>query len=218
MNRIEKYIPYLEIYVEHGYYAGAPPVELEPDVDTAHFFRRTGWVFRALGQGRWVVLKREEEREKFVPVFKVIPTDPLFHYVTERAEGAEVEIVNHHGTWCLLKCPPDKVVLRLYPPEKHLEFVLIPRHTGPSAVIEMREVRGRVEFLPPERAELLGMKALRVVSKEMVPLTEKHDHRFRLLEIRDSGERLLTGDVPSPRPDESSLADPQGTVTTYFYY
>ncbi len=219
MSRFEKYIQCLEIRIEHRFYAGTPPVALELDTETAIFFRRTGRVFRSLGNGRWIVLRREEEHEEFAPTFKVTPTDPLFYYVTERADDAEVEIVMRQGTWGILKCLSDEVVLRFHSPEKYLEFVLIPRHTNSSAMVEMREVRGRVEFTPPERVELLGMQgARRVLSKEKVPLTEKYEHRFLLIEIMDSGERVLSSCIPPPRPDESSIATPQGTITTYFYY
>ncbi len=220
MSTLEKYTQCLEIVIEHGYYADVPPVTLEPDEETAHFLRRTGRIWRRMRSDRWVVMQREDEREEFVYTFKVIPTDALFHHVTERAEadGAEVEVVRHNGTWGVLKCISNDVTLRIHPPEKYLEFVLIPRHTAASAVIELREARGMMEFMPPEEAEILGMKALRVVSKKKVPLSERQGYRFRLIEVRNSGERVLASHVPTPHPAERSVADLANAVTTYFYY
>ncbi len=223
MSRIETYTPYLTVAIRHGYYSSAPPVCLEPDSVTSSFFRRSGYILRPLGSECWTVLRPQgRPPEEFHPTFRVIPTDPLFHYVTERAEaqGAELEIVRQPGTWALLRTTEESVELELHPPARKLEFILIPRHTDPTSRIALREAQNRVTFSPPELlppGTHFGT-AWRTTTDEQVILTENPPHRFQLWEVRPRGECLLADRVPFPRPRESSLSDPHNTITTYFYY
>ncbi len=224
MSRREKYVPCMEIAARHGYYSSAPPVDLVPDGETSRFFRRSGFIFRRLGGGSWLLLRPEGDDGNGRVAFRVIPTDPLFHYVTERAdtEGGELERIGQNGTWALLTATskPDAVTtvrILFLPPEKQLEFILVPRHTDTSAVIGLREVRNRVEFLPPEKFPGIP-GAWRVAGKDKTALREDAGYRFQLWEKRDSGERLLADGIPPPRPDESSPVNSHHSITTYFYY
>ncbi len=227
MIHTEKYEICLEIEVSHGYYHRlAAPVSLLLDNNTAAFFRQSGWLFRQQGEGRWLVLRKDDafEGEAHL-VFHVKPADQLFYHVTASAEadGARLEIICREGTWGILTVDIKRgemkhVRLRIHPPVKKLEFVLIPRHTDPSAVIEMREAHNKVRFLPPKKDVFLGNQVLRVVSEEEVALSVDAAYSFQLWEIRGSRERLLAESIPPPRPSESSIADPQGAVTGYFYY
>ncbi len=58
----------------------------------------------------------------------------------------------------------------------------------------------------------------RITTREKVALSERPEYRFQLWEVRESGERLLEGNVGLPRPDESSLSRSADTIATYFYY
>ncbi len=230
MSRTERYVRCLEIHTRHGYYCDTPPLNLVPDSGTMLFLTQSGWVFRRQEPDRWLLLRPEEAifTEEFRPVFRVVPTDTMFYYVTERAltEGdeAEFEIVRQQGTWGVLtvglkKTEISQVELRLLPPEKKLEFVLIPRHTDGGSEIRLREIQDKVELLPPEKITLSGIgPAYRIVTKDKMQLAENPEYRFQLLEVRDSGERLLGGRIPLPKPDESSVNDPRGTIAGYFYY
>ncbi len=221
----ESFIPCLDIHLSHGYYSTAAPADLVPDKDSATFFRKQGWIFRKREANRWMLLRSSESaHEDFALTFDVVPTDPLFHYVTERAdtEGGELERIGQNGTWALLTATskPDAVTtvrILFLPPEKQLEFILVPRHTDTSAVIGLREVRNRVEFLPPEKFPGIP-GAWRVAGKDKTALREDAGYRFQLWEKRDSGERLLADGIPPPRPDESSPVNSHHSITTYFYY
>lgn len=226
MSRSERYAPCMSLSVVHGYYSGTPPVSIVPDEKTGISFRRSGLVFRPQGKGRWIVLRPEGLDEDLFPTFKVIPTDSLFYYVTERAEtlGSMLEMVGQNGVWGVLRAQLKRnevveTTLRLYPLEKRLEFVLIPRYTDVSAVVELREAQNGVIFLPPEKTLFPGVdSARRIMTREKLPLAESTPYRFQLWEIRDSGERLLADRVPLPEPYESSVVEPRDAVTRYFYY
>ncbi len=157
----EKYVPFLEINVKHGYYSSEMPVELSPDADTRQIMRRAMCVFRQQGPGRWILLHPEGDIEDFSLSFSITPKDPLFYYVTKEAEvqgNATLKTVGQNGVWGILTAKTGgDITLEFRPQEKILEFILIPKYTDASASIFMREARERIELLPPEQTSILKM-------------------------------------------------------------
>lgn len=231
MSSIEKYDIYFSIRVTHEYYGNRDcPISLAPSQDTKSFFIQNQIIYKKMGRNKWVLLVQSED---FMPdityilCFEIIPQDNLFYYVTgippEKEAGNYVLEKNPTiGKWMNILIPSDNVKkevgIQLDAKLKYWEFIIIPRHTVNDVILRIEEKHNRLKFGYIEEAQLPGVgRAFRVSTIEKNKAKEIQEYTIRLYEIRNNGERLLSGNIPAPRPDEASVARPGDTVTTYFY-
>lgn len=231
MNSIEKYDIWFTIRVVHEYYDnGNCPVALTPSRETISFFKRNGIICKMTGNNKWVLLTQSKDfalETAGILSFEMIPQDNIFYYITELPQKKDnddyiLEKSLAVGKWMNVLIPFDNVKeeidIGLRTKFKYWEFVIIPRYADDNVILRIEEKRNRITFGDMEEIGFPGVgKAFRVSTVEKNKIKETQEHVVRLYEIRSNGERLLSGNIPLPRPDEVSMTQPEDTVTTYFY-
>jgi hypothetical protein len=231
MNRIEKYDIWFTIRVVHEYYDnGNCLVALTPSRETMNFFRRNGIIYKMMGHNKWALLTQSKDfsldaADTFC--FEMIPQHNILYYVTELSQKKENEnyILEKNpavGKWMNVLVPFDiveeEINIELKTKLKYWEFIIIPRYATDNANLRIEEKRNRITFGDIGETLFPGVgKVFRVSTIEKNKMKETQEYVVRLYEIRSNGERLLSGDIPLPRPDELSMTQPEDTVTTYFY-
>ncbi|WP_165021218.1 hypothetical protein [Dysgonomonas sp. ZJ279] len=231
MNSIERYYIWFTIHITHEYYDNENcPIVLAPSRETILFFRRNRIIYKMTEQNKWILLAQSED---FIMdttdtlCFEMIPQDNIFYYVTELPQqaGTENYILEKNsvvGKWMNVLIPSgsinEEIDIKLESKLKYWEFIIIPRYTANNANLRIEEKRDRIKFGDIEETQFPRVgKAFRVSTVEKNKAKETQDYVIRLYEIRSNGERLLSGNIPRPRPDEPSITQPRDTVTTYFY-
>ena len=231
MNSIEKYDIWFTIRVVHEYYDnGNCPVALTPSRETISFFRRNGIIYKMTGNNKWVLLTQSKDialETAGTLCFEMIPQGNIFYYITELPQKKDnddyiLEKSLTVGKWMNILIPFDNVKeeidIELGAKFKYWEFIIIPRYTTDNVILRIEEKRNRITFGDMEEISFPGVgKAFRVSTVEKNKIKETQGYVVRLYEIRSNGERLLSGNIPLPRPDEVSMTQPEDTVAIYFY-
>ncbi|MFA8434715.1 MAG: hypothetical protein ACEPOZ_09385 [Marinifilaceae bacterium] len=102
------------------------------------------------------------------------------------------------------------------------EFILIPRDSSVDQNLLLKDATGKMELETLEKFELTqGLMAYRGVSSSLIQLKECYDYRVQLWELKQTGKRLISSEIPLPRVGEFSIKatkeNPQ-IVSKYFYF
>lgn len=230
MSSTETYRVWFTLTVSHEYYGEhACPFELRIKPPTEALMKRYAAIYRQTGVSAWVFLAPSFLPDPTDPKqmeFELIPQDSLFYYVTahqsEHLTGKGMKVHQQPTGKRIINLPfseeKSSYTIRFRTVSKYWEFILINRSKREEKNLRIEEKRKRVEFGELIRTHFLSLpNALRTRSKEKVRLQKGYDYLFRLLEERETGERLVSECLPPPRPDEASVESKSDTITTYLY-
>ena len=117
---------------------------------------------------------------------------------------------------------PFRVMIRFHALKVFWEFVLIPRNYLANQILMLKEATGKMEFTSLEEFELMpGQWAYRGFSSRSVYLKECYEYRVQLWELKHTGKRLITAEVPLPQAGEFSIKaskENSKIITKYFYF
>lgn len=232
------YEEWVSIELSHEYYDGTPcPALLVPDAATVRRLQHNGILLRkryatqcsliAGGDSGEINLTDEDVYLQF----EIRTSDERFHYVSQSCEeDASFSIVDSGvcGVWRTITLNPlvlagmmsKQLKVRINAPEKHIEYLCIPKYNKPDLNLRMSDDSNSL-FLtnPPEQVSLPGIPtAWKFVTKEKVRLKQHSEVKTTLWEIRDHGERVIGNAIPFPRPEQFSPLSPNDTITSFFYY
>ncbi|NDV67372.1 hypothetical protein D0T66_00475 [Dysgonomonas sp. 25] len=181
---------------------------------------------------QWIffVKSLEIENEDTVNLhFELRPEDMTLYYVTDIIEdnlqtnNYELKSSSEINKWIELIIPiqqsmPD-IHVSFNSKSKYLEYVIINRYQKDNIQIRVEEKRQQIKFTEPKVLEDLSLgKGFRITSIDKLKMKKAYgNYMFQLVEIRSDGERILSNNLPFPRPDETSISSPSDTVTTYYY-
>jgi hypothetical protein len=217
MGSLTSYKTKLTVVLKHEYYLGnSCPVMLCPDAATVRIFNRYGILFRPQGANQWQLLVRDGFRTEDLAAeetrfhFNLLVRDELVYYVSQDMKSSVVIDIRTAG---------EQFDLHIPAVEKQLEYICIPKYIGADVPVKMKEEKGRIRLKAAERVSLPGVPAAwRFVSEEKIRLEQRNPLKMQLWEIRENGERMISGEISPPRPNRFSPVSPKDMVTTFFYY
>lgn len=231
---------WLIINLNHAYFFGnRNGIDLQPTVETALFLKRMGVLWRKRDNVSWMLLvEKDLLDEKFAiwttekPLcfeFSLKLMSPELEYVTDwrEREGEHWAIVCKKvimNEWLLKIIPPlneSEKVINVTVDNKILcwEFILIPKSADFDIKIQLREAFDRIIFTDVEKRDFPGEgMVFRCQTTEPLPILEKYDYRICLWEQRESGEVLLSSNIPIPKSNARSVIEPHEKICTYFYF
>ncbi len=236
---METYKIWFYITVSHEYYLEEGcPVSLTPAADTKGFFCKYGILFKRQAADKWAVLINGRYSLKELLMYNIYsglsfelrPDDKIFYYLSGDIyqDGTfSVKDLNIPRVWKTIKVDleylidkaPEEVNIRISSVYKYYEYIFIPKYTRENIKIKLKEERARIRFGNVEKIKFPGVPfAFRFVSEDKIKLSLSNSLKFQLWETRDGGERLISGCVPEPSPDECSVSDPKDVLASYFYY
>ena len=241
------YRAWITITITHGYFSSDNcGVDIEGTAESSLLMRKAFLLLRKLSNTKWVLLKPEVkddaidhaelifmEGDKALE-FNLNVESGRFYYFSEwenekhedegwavesrEGEHVEKKYLRINITPEMLKGTKD-ININIANREAYWEFVLFPKHNKGEYPVELRESVGKLEFSQPEEILFLEKeRALRSVTKKMVPIKESNDFKIGLWEKREKGELLLCNNIPLPKPDSLSVRDMRQTITSYYYY
>lgn len=238
MRNVQEYRLWLTITISHEYFTQTHcPVILDPLPETQFIFKKCNIMFIRQHTTRWDLFIEEKFNpedllmKEYKVIFGLVPQNRKFYYLS-------LNPTTKHDTFCSHSAPASKtwrnidlnlpyiinnnlqnIDISVKSPEKHYEYVCIPKYHNSNINLQLRDERNIIELHEKEFYPVADIRnARRFMSKERVKLSEDNDPKIQLVEIRDSGERVISNSIPNPQPDEFSLIDPEGTITTYFYF
>lgn len=223
--------------IRHEFYTDdRVPLVLLPDQQTRLLLAKYNIILRQQMKNQWVMLKPKDEslfsnKEDLVLRFELQVTSEAFYYSTREYEPKANDIfrvgdTSKPGIWRTLEMPfrentdeeHKHIVLALQSKQMYFEFLFIPKYTA-AKDIRLREEKGLLQFGEPKEQILFDETMVyQFVSTEPVSLRKNYKYKVQLWEVRNSGERLLSGCIPCPDPGNQSVLRPQDTITTYFYF
>lgn len=233
MSSSEKYKIWFSLTIEHEYYGTEYcPVQLHISQETTSLFKRYGILCRKMKVNQWIFLAQslEIENEHTVNLhFELKPEDMTLYYVTDiiednqRTHNYEMKICTEINKWIELIIPiqqsmPD-IHVAFNSKSKYLEYVIINRFQKDNIQIRIEEKQQRIKFTESKVLEDFSLgKGFRITSIDKLKMKKAYEnYMFQLFEIRSDGERILSNNLPFPRPDETSITSPYDTITTYYY-
>lgn len=232
MSRNEQYRKYASIAFSHeSYPEGGIPVSLFPTHETQIYLRREEMIFRPFSPDKWILLTSGENPEKRTLHFDIRIKDTDFHYYTSDIQDENTTLSLYKsltpGIWRTLEIrfpdPGDEnnqdIHLHIKGNEKYFEYLLIPQYNTLETRLKLTETTGSIPFedlgqiILPDRTT-----AIRFRSKEKIPLKNFYSFKTTLWEIRNSGDRLLSENIPPPSVTNISVFSPADTITSYFYF
>lgn len=236
MSNMEHYAVWYEIKISHDYYPdNFVPLELLPTNETRIYMLRNNILLRKNREGYWSLLKpageKPEEKEAGLS-FEIRITSPDFYYVTGRdVRATETSYTlsdpQYPSAWKIFTIQPletEEEVLRqinwkIPTVEMYFEYICIPKYSQVDLHLKMIDDKNEFQIKGPEKVDLAGDKeVLRFVTKDPIPLRNTYKYKMQLWEVRDSGERLMSDNIPCPNPSERSIYSPNDTITTYYYF
>lgn len=234
---MEKYTVGYKIRISHDYYSDSSvPLTLSPTIETKAILLKNNMHFKRIGTGEWVLLCLKGDKLKLnrsFLTFEVRITEAVFYYVTGREVNTNDETFTisdpeHPMSWKILRIHITEETENDYPIDIHwqiptvemfFEFICIPKYHPIDLGLKMDVDKNTFHFIEPENISLPGEGyGILFRSKEPIPLRNIYKHKIRLWEVRDSGERLISDNIPCPNPSERSVFNPNDTITTYYYF
>lgn len=238
MRNVQEYRLWLTITISHEYFTRTScPVNLEPLPETQFIFRKCNILFIRQQMAHWDLFIEEAFTpadlmiKEYKLIFGLYPQKRKFYYLSHNPDPKNDAFylypVPASKAWRNMELNLPYIInnnwqnidISVKSPEKHYEYICIPKYHNSNINLQLRDERNIIELYEEEFYPVADIRnARRFMSKERVKLSEDNDPKIQLVEMRDSGERLISNSIPNPQPDEFSLIDPEGTITTYFYF
>ncbi len=235
MNKTVEYKIRGNIEIEHDFYNHQyVPLNLMQTEETNLIFRKTNRIWKKIASNRWVLLELLtdlSDREDLVVSFDLIVISDDFYYVTgnEQSPCNYINYIQTHKVhaWKTISVTFPYVEnsstlthkLSIQSIYKYYEIILIPRYNPHNITLKIKEEKDRIQWKDSEKNFLIEEKPVwRFVSIAPVYLKSNLEYRIVLLEVRESGERIISNNIPLPRADDISVFSPSDTISTYFYY
>lgn len=239
MDSTATYSVWITIKITHDYFVKERNcITIVPTRETHKALTRAGILVKQSDSCTWLLLKEEglseiiEEDLVGVMDFCLMNTEAGFYYYTDNnvAEGKPVwqlATVGKNGIWKTLTVNVDKELLKqkattidiaIGSPEKFLEFLVIAR-SGNRPALELREDNGKLVFNQSD-VDFPGepLPVYRFITDKPVALKEVYNYSIQLWELKESGESLLSNNIPFPKTAAASMINSQNTISSYFYF
>jgi hypothetical protein len=236
MSGNEKYSLWLTIVLNHEYYGSDNfPAALVINAETSAKFQKLDFLFEELSPNKYIILIPEnfdfdnliKEEIYFRIGIKIL--DRQIYYVTDSINSSKFFRINdfsQKGIWKTLELNLNNIVTQqkktieidISSVKKYYEYILIPKYTPKDAIIALSEEKKQITFSKSKIGIPGTLEVFQFISEEKVKLTQQNKIKTQLWEIRENGEKLISKEIPNPKPDSYSPIDPQNSITTYFYY
>ncbi|MHA3787036.1 hypothetical protein ACX0HA_02405 [Flavobacterium hauense] len=239
MDTIATYTAWITIKITHDYFIkDRNCITIVPTRETHKALTRAGIIIKQTDSCTWLLLKEESLNEIIeedligAMDFCLMNTDAGFYYYTDNnvAEGKpvwELAAVGKNGIWKTLTVNIDRTLLQqkettvnivISSPKKFMEFLIIAK-SGNRPPLTMREDNGKLVFKHSD-VDFPGepQPVYRFVTDKPVALKEVYNYSIQLWEIKESGESLLSNNIPFPKTTAASMINSQNTISSYFYF
>lgn len=232
MSSSEKYNIWFSVAIEHEYYGTQHcPVQLQASPDSAFIFRRYNILCRKVDKNKWIFLSlpfSPDDEDIACLHFDLLPQNNIIYYVTgtlsvrSEEKNCEIKKSPEINKWMEVTVPfketMEDIIISFGSKSKYWEFLIINRSQKDGVELKIEEKQRRVAFNDAEIVENPAFgKAYQIKTTDMLKMKEIYDYAFRLFEVKNTGERLISGHLPAPSPMEASILSPDDTITTYFY-
>ncbi len=233
----EKYKIWVTIEIQHEFYGNTKILlDIIPSSHTKRLLAENNIILKKVDINKWVLIKLCDDhftlkKNEIIFCFHLHVTSDEFYYCSENIENMNNNSfffvdADNMGTWktlqIILKDEVEiihkSIILPILSKHKYFEYLFIPKYISNDIHLKLIDDKNEIVFNEvAEKVMFENSSVYRFVSKDKISLRKSYKYKLRLLEMRKSGEKILSENILNPEAENISIFSPADTITSYNY-